>query len=348
MKKLKIGQKIKLKNLEDCEIFQQPVISIYMEKYFGKDVTFKDMTQKGYIHIYEDKGYHVYHKDWFEDQLKVALEKSINVWGYMYKTNCSKEVAITQLYPGEYPENNCFLCDVCKCDECIAWTNKGGFCYDEGSPYGNWNENKSKENTLLVLNKLKSEYIRLFGEQILKEKNPRFYKSLVENNIVNEYWEYVITLHECFFSSFSSGEEKYDELRVTLMRKIKNIEKEAWHFTGDINFNQICFDNLKENNPAWMVVGKEKAYIGMIRNPSIYVLMYLPDIIATIDESYIINMIDGYPYEIIEIPINLINFFKERLKKFSTYYTKWAATLDKHIKDRDRKKSKDRFKVFTF
>ena len=100
--------------------------------------------------------------------LKEALKKSIDVWGYLAEIGGDKEEITDMLYPGEEPCNDCFLCEVAECDEgtCINWLEDGkdpgkeNTCINSISPYEKWSENETPENALKVCELLTRELER--------------------------------------------------------------------------------------------------------------------------------------------------------------------------------------------
>ena len=106
-----------------------------------------------------------------------ALGKSIQQWELMLSTGKSKEECYAFL-GGERIQWSCFLCDYCgydndyiynsncPCNTCINW---GGYsCHYSGTydytVFTRWRDNESKENTLAMLDHLKSELNRLENE----------------------------------------------------------------------------------------------------------------------------------------------------------------------------------------
>ncbi len=98
-----------------------------------------------------------------------ALKKSIQQWQIMYDTGKRKK-EVYEFLGGESDRiTGCFLCDkfIDKCESewlCLNWTDTytmGNRCCNEGSPYRAWGDNASEENTLKVLNYLKSELKKL-------------------------------------------------------------------------------------------------------------------------------------------------------------------------------------------
>jgi len=97
-----------------------------------------------------------------EFELVKALKKSITQWDIMYKTGKSK-VETYKFLGGENNFTSCFLCDAVdgKCENCIDWGKKN--CQFQGTVYATWEKNPTFENTLKVLNYLKSELKMLEG-----------------------------------------------------------------------------------------------------------------------------------------------------------------------------------------
>jgi len=80
----------------------------------------------------------------------------------MYKAGKSK-IEVYRFLDGEKSGTCCFLCDSTdqKCCNCIDWGKKN--CQFQGTVYATWEKNPTPENTLKVLNHLKSELKRLEG-----------------------------------------------------------------------------------------------------------------------------------------------------------------------------------------
>jgi hypothetical protein len=113
----------------------------------------------------------------FEDVIKEkkkALNMSILQWEIMFYTGRLKREVYEFLGgvdPSDNDGGNCFLCDYGYngCPKCIKWSDNydgsGDPCCNINSPYSKWRYDKTKENTLKVLNHLKSELERLKNDR---------------------------------------------------------------------------------------------------------------------------------------------------------------------------------------
>ncbi len=129
-------------------------------------------------------------------------------------------------------------------------------------------------------------------------------------------------------------------------------EKDMYCFRDiGINFKKLCIDALEDDTPAFLVYGKDKAYVGLINSgKSVGVPMVIEDFQFS---QNILNFIPDLPYGIFEISKDKIYTWKMKLKQYSMDYKEYRSELDKSIKNRNRKKYIPRkdlkdFKVLQF
>jgi len=271
--------------------------------------------------------------------LKLALERSIEMWKYMVDNDCSKYNAIKSLWGEISIPCGCWLCeyDTSKsdqCNDCIRWTKyHGDQCDATDSPYSHYLECKTVENAQKVLDHLKSEYKRLFEIKPVEKSEP------------------VIThITQTLDIDLDEG-INLDDMKVFVngINYVKSKTKSTeWNFKdNEINFSQICNDCLKDNLPGFLVVGDNKAYVGLIHSgKQVGIPLNYTDFDRT---GSFVSYIPDFPYGIFEISLSKIGVWKEKLKKYSEDYKNWVKDLDKEIRNRDRDKTEAScYKVYAF
>ncbi len=137
---------------------------------------------------------------------------------------------------------------------------------------------------------------------------------------------------------------------AVVVEKPKEKDMYCFRDTG-INFKKLCLDALEDDTPAFLVYGKDKAYVELIQSgKSVGVPMVIEDFQFS---QNILNFIPDLPYGIFEISKDKIYTWKMKLKQYSMDYKEYRSELDKSIKNRNRKKCIPRkdlkdFKVLQF
>ena len=134
---------------------------------------------------------------------------------------------------------------------------------------------------------------------------------------------------------------------AVLYKKVKD-EKSHYHFFDtDINFNKLCIDALEDKKVGFIVIGSDKAYVGLLQSgKSLGIPVAYEDFITS--DTNTLNFIPDLPCGVFEIPKNKITLWKKKLEKYSEDYHKWKDSLDTMIKDRNRDKEHNKFTVLQF
>lgn len=121
-----------------------------------------------------------------------------------------------------------------------------------------------------------------------------------------------------------------------------------YHFKDDdINFKKICHDALEDDAPGWIVVGDDKAYVGLLRSGREVEIPVMPEDFSRYNNEFI-RYVNHYPYGIFEIPRENIHTWMKKVKQYCKDYKEHRKDLDSKIKDRDRAKGNNTFKVIQY
>lgn len=137
------------------------------------------------------------------------------------------------------------------------------------------------------------------------------------------------------------------EALASLYKKVKDKKSHYHFFDNDINFNKLCIDALEDKKVWFIVIGCDKAYVGLLQSgQSVGIPAAYEDF--TLPQPMCLNYISDLPYGIFEIPKTKINSWKKKLEKYSEDYYKWVDSLETMIKDRNREKERNKFTVLQF
>jgi len=113
------------------------------------------------------------------------------------------------------------------------------------------------------------------------------------------------------------------------MKKEKDGYTEYRFKDTDINWDQVCFDAFKDSAPAFLVIGEDCAYYGVLSD-----CLYTSPL--------------GHPYVVYNVPRESIPQAISLLKETTQNYKRWRDAVNTNIKDRSREKEDNWFRVLQF
>lgn len=183
----------------------------------------------------------------------------------------------------------------------------------------------------------------------IKMKDEKIYELIALNDFFDDIIKgkkYKLKRHDHASSGWASSAENDFYIGITYtwdkinlqdtfgdveQRIEEQVETNIYHFRDtEINFEQVCYDMLEDNIPSFVIIGKGNAYIGSIKS---------------IFSDWNVNSL---PYDISEIRKEDINDAIRDLKDFAGLYRDHQKNLKGYIKDRQRDKENNRFKVMIF